>query len=35
MNNKAKEDIIEEENLRKMRLNNLLRLSENTIEEQK
>ncbi|SBS91928.1 conserved Plasmodium protein, unknown function [Plasmodium ovale curtisi] len=34
MNNKAKEDIIEEENLRKMRLNNLLRLSENTIDEQ-
>ncbi|CAD2100291.1 conserved Plasmodium protein, unknown function [Plasmodium vinckei brucechwatti] len=34
MNNKAKEDIIEEENLRKIRLNNLLRLSENTIDEQ-
>ncbi|SCM04272.1 conserved Plasmodium protein, unknown function [Plasmodium chabaudi chabaudi] len=34
MNNKAKEDIVEEENLRKLRLNNLLRLSENTIDEQ-
>ncbi|VEV58248.1 conserved Plasmodium protein, unknown function [Plasmodium vinckei vinckei] len=31
---KKKEDIIEEENLRKMRLNNLLRLSENTIDEE-
>ncbi|CXI91977.1 conserved Plasmodium protein, unknown function [Plasmodium berghei] len=34
MNNKAKEDIIEEENLRKMRLNNLLCLSESAIDEQ-